>query len=154
MKIDVLGIQDVGINWSNCKVHDSLRNRMKFHGWEFSRMILSHNKKCDIGTQQYGGTLTFLKDQVTYYWTNSGIDESGLGRWSWVQLKRTNKSSAKIFTVYQPVIVNDPMYSSSVYQQQKRYFTGKGVYICPNELLRKDLKSAIKTCQQRKEKVL
>ena len=55
---------------------------MKFHGWEFSRMISSHNKKCDIGTQQYGGTLTFLKDQVTHYWTNSGIDESGLGRLS------------------------------------------------------------------------
>ena len=29
--IDVLGIQEVGINWSNCKGNVSLRNRMKFH---------------------------------------------------------------------------------------------------------------------------
>ena len=46
------------------------------------------------------------------------------------------------------------MQCSSVYQQQKRYYAEKGVDICPNELLRKDLKSAIKACQQRKEKLL
>ena len=46
------------------------------------------------------------------------------------------------------------MHSSSVYQQQKRYYAEKGVDICPNELLRMDLKSAIKACQQRKEKLL
>ena len=66
-EIDVLGIQEVGINWSNCKRNASQRNRMKFHGWEFTRMLSSHNNKCDIVTQQYGGTLTSLNDQVTHY---------------------------------------------------------------------------------------
>ena len=78
-EIDVCGLQEIGINWRNCRGKGSIRERMKYHGWEYSRMVSSYNKNCEIGRHQYGGTMTFMKDQITHRVSASGIDEIGLG---------------------------------------------------------------------------
>ena len=153
-EIDVCGFQEIGINWRNCRGKGSLRERMKYHGWEYSRIVASYNKNCEIGKHQYGGTMTFMKDQITHRVSASGIDESGLGRWSWIQLKGSNNHKARIITVYQPNVQKDPLHSSSVYQQQKRYHIQKGKDTCPNELLRNDLEQMIQTCRKKGEKIV
>ena len=99
-EIDVCGFQEIGINWRNCRGKGSLRERMKYHGWEYSRIVASYNKNCEIGKHKYCGTMTFMKDQITHRVSASGIDESGLGRWSWIQLKGSNNHKKRESSQY------------------------------------------------------
>jgi len=64
-EIDICGIQEMGINWENCRGRSTLTERLKFSGWEFSKVVASHNKHCLIGRSQHGGTATFISNNTS-----------------------------------------------------------------------------------------
>ena len=53
--------------------------------------MASYNKKegkeAGAGKIQWGGTATILREKLTAYVTNSGVDPSGLGWWLWYLLE-------------------------------------------------------------------
>ena len=138
-EIDIVGIQEVNINWKNCRGKHSLAERMKTPAWEFVKTAKAYNKH-DIATRsQCGGTMMICRDQITHQMVGSGADEKGIGRWSWMLFKEEREKRTRIITVYQPNKTNDPMKSGTPYQQQKRFLLNENIDLCPNEVLRKDL---------------
>ena len=70
-----------------------------------------------------------------------------------MHLRGSNGVKARIFTVYQPVIVKYADHPPSVYQQYKRYFMEQKEDECPNVLLRRDLKKSIMKCRNKHERI-
>ena len=113
--VDVMGISEVGVNWS--KVHNvhTLWERTK--KWFHTRRIgVSYNTTQTItGRLQQGGTATLVAGEVAHRYKDSGFDATGLGRWSWVLLSGKQRCVTRFVTVYCPTKSFGP---STVYTQQ------------------------------------
>ena len=144
-QIDIIGIQEVNINWKKCRGKYSLGERMKTPSWEYVRTSGSYNKHDTDTMSQWGGTLTVCKDQMTHYVAGTGGDERGLGRWSWILFQGKNKRRTRVITVYHPNKNRDPMKCCTPYQQQRQVLVAQKIEECPNEILRNDLYKSIKT---------
>ena len=84
-------------------------------------MATSYNKQENDTKFQFGGTMTFAREQITHQVHEMGSDERGLGRWSWISFKGENKALTTIITAYQSLPSNDPLKTGSVYNQQKHH---------------------------------
>jgi len=83
----------------------------------------------------------------------TGIDDTGLGRWSWLQLEGYNNRRVRVVSAYNPCRTRTHQFAT-VYSQQKRYFLSQGKDICPRMQFRKDLASILLTWTQRDESVI
>ena len=61
--------------------------------------ILTNNKQEYLGARQQGGVFTGITGSASSVAISSGTDSTGLGRWSWVQLKGQT-ASTYIITSY------------------------------------------------------
>ena len=67
---------------------NSLYERMK-DWWENTHLTIGYNREEDTEFQfQPGGTAIFSINEVLSRVFQSGHDESGMGRWSWVRLRK------------------------------------------------------------------
>lgn len=138
-KIDLIGIQEININWYKCKNKDRFCERMKSSAWECIRYSVAHNKHDLQHRHQFGGCITMGVDQITHRISGSGADDRGLGRWSWLLPKgRTNKK-VRVITVYQPNMCHDHLHPGSVYSQHRRYYQSIGLEDCPLKLFQDEL---------------
>ena len=152
---DIIGIQETNMNWSKCRGRERLTERMKTPAWEFSRMSSSHNKHDkEGGKYAYGGTLTLIKDQLTHQVKTTGADETGMGRWSWIQLVGKEGTSTRIVSAYQMRKVDDPSKSGSVYNQQRRVLLSRKDDTCPVRKFQDDLISTIQKWIEKRERVV
>ncbi len=55
-----------------------------------------------IKCNQWGGTCVTTVGQLSSFVTETGVDSTGLGRWSWVQMGGGGKTT-RVITAYQPV---------------------------------------------------
>ena len=106
------------------------------------RSVTSYNKRegkeVGAGKVQRGGTATILREELTVYVTKSGVDPSGLGRWSWYLLEGDEGYQTRVVTAYAPC-VSAASNSETYYQQQARYTTKEALKTNPKELFREDL---------------
>ena len=72
------------------------------------------------------------------YVTTSGVDPSGLGRWSWYLLEGKEGYQARVITAYAHggSTVNR---SATYYRQQVRYIAEKALKTSPKQMVREDL---------------
>ena len=114
-KVDVMGISEVGVNWS--KVHNVHTIWERTKRWFHTRRIgVSYNTTEAIsGRLQQGGTATIVTNEVAHRVKTTGFDESGLGRWSWVLVSGKQGCVTRMVTVYCPTKSCGP---STVYTQQ------------------------------------
>ena len=87
--VDSAGIQEVCINWSAFKSSQTMASLLRY-GAQPIRSVASHNKREDsksVGRSQRGGTATIINEQLCSYVKDSGVDHTGLGRWSWYLLE-------------------------------------------------------------------
>ena len=83
-KIDSMGIQEVGVNWHNFKMSNTLASLLR-QGFDLIRLVNTFNKldTKNIGNFQRSGTATVIQDILVTYVKNAGIDHTHLGRWLW-----------------------------------------------------------------------
>ena len=93
-ELDIIGIQEVNVNWSLCKGNETLFERFRNTPWEYTKLISAHNIHEQVSRFQSGGTITLARDQITHQIKDKGVDTSGLGRWSWIRVtgKRWHQS--------------------------------------------------------------
>ena len=123
-EVDIIGLQELNINWSLCDQRERPLQRFKSLDGEWVRGSSSHNKNEIRKKHQFGGTLSLVMNEATKAVTATGADLDGLGRWSWVLLSG-KRWSTRIVTAYKAVKNLDIKKSRAVYMQQKRYWQKK-----------------------------
>ena len=80
--VDSVGLQEVCVNWAKLPPSKSLAEALR-EKVETIRSIASHNKAegkaKGVGQTQRGGTALVMKEELTPYIKDSGVDPSGLG---------------------------------------------------------------------------
>ena len=84
--LDIVGLQELNVNWNKCKNKARFCERFRSPAWEYIRYSVAHNKHDRTYRHQYGGCATIGLNQITHRVAGSGADERGLGRWSWLLL--------------------------------------------------------------------
>ena len=84
---------------------------------------------------------------------STGVDENGLGRWSWILLEGRRQKYVRIVSAYNPSRTQ-PNQFHTVYSQHKRYFLSQKKDICPRLQFRKDLCEFLTQCIARNEQIV
>ena len=138
--IDCLGLQETNVFWKKCNDKSQFRERMRHHKWDFVRTSTAFNKHEFTSLNQFGGTAIVTTNVVASRVCCTGADETGLGRWAWVQYRGKNKTFARVITVYQPhKPADEKLHPKSVYRQQQRYWMDHKSDMCPLSHLQDDL---------------
>ena len=120
---DIVAITEHRINHKHKKNRNGLRQM--FDGGEADiRAIQAHNVHENVSKVQEGGTgiLAFgpITEQLDHL--NSGADETGLGRWSYMRFTGKDGVSTYVLSGYNPCYNNKKKYSGTTYQQHRRFF--------------------------------
>ena len=134
-----MGLQEVCINWKNFKASQTMASLLR-HGAEPIRSVASQNKAEgeNLGNKQRGGTSTVIKDSLAAYVKDSGVDHTGLGRWSWYLLEGAPGHYTYVITAYAPC-GNKDSGDFTYYKQSSRYIQAKGLRSNPKRMFREDL---------------
>ena len=152
--IDLIGIQEINVNWNKCNNKNRFSERIRNPAWEFARYSVAFNKHDKKYRHQYGGCISLGVEQVTHRISGSGADERGLGRWSWLLLKGKDKVLVRVVTVYQPNLNKLSTQCGSVYSQQRAQLLQNNIDKCPLEIFRSDLIQQLKTWIKMKNKII
>lgn len=103
--------------------------------------------------RQYGGTFILVFGPASEYIAETGVDSSGLGRWSWVRFSSRSGLSTTIYTAYRPVR-QSRHHAQSTYMQHSRYLESTGDRTCPRRAFLRDLETEISTRLHNGERVI
>ena len=121
--IDILNLQEVGLNWYNIPRHDNWHSRTDLHlKAEMGRIQskMSHNTRDKTNSKlQWGGTGIMSNGKISYFSMGAGSDSSGLGRWTWTRYRGKDGIVLRCVSVYQPNSNKEG--TLTVYQQHKEY---------------------------------
>ena len=91
------------MNWAKVPQSKSLANSLRDTA-ENIRSIVSHNKSegeaKGVGYTQREVTALVLGEELAPYVADSGVNPSGLGRWSWYQLESSEEIKTRIVSAY------------------------------------------------------
>ena len=153
--VDSAGIQEVCINWSAFKSSQTMASLLRY-GAQPIRSVASHNKREDsksVGRSQRGGTVTIINEQLCSYVKDSGVDHTGLGRWSWYLLEGEPGYKTRVITAYAPC-GDKTSDIATVYKQQWRYIQEKGLKTNPKSMFREDLLHAPRQWKQEGDRLI
>ena len=137
--IDVLALQETNVQWHLVPPEQRLNERTR--GW-FQRQYVKaawFSKYESEATHVYGGTAIIVRGNAAGRVIRSGHDRSGLGRWSWLELRGYDGKSVIVVSAYRPVY--NPFRTGSVWSQHKTYFDSQRPPILgdPRDLFLQDL---------------
>ena len=102
-EVDFLGIAEPNKCWHLLEPEHTWREVSKTW-WRDSNSVVAYN--CfDIGANkiyQPGGSITTAINQMAHKVIASGVDETLLGRWSWLTIRGKNNILTTIYTMYRP----------------------------------------------------
>ena len=151
--VDIIGWQETGVAFHTLPMRKRLAHRMKDIRWDKMRISSANNKHENIATFQYGGTSVMAFNAAAHRVKATGADKSGLGRWSWILFEGKHKHYTRVISAYVPCkSTTDRM--QTVYNQQKRYFSAKGILECPRKLMHQHLVQNIKEWQRKGENIV
>ena len=115
--VDIACITEPNVHWGKVKKGDDWYERSR--GWFQSRRlaVAYHTERGRLSTvNQYGGTMTLARDDISHRAITSGYDKSGMGRWSFIRFRGKRKNVTRVITCYCPNrSINGP---NTVYSQQ------------------------------------
>ena len=125
-KCDIFGLAETNVHWYMLYNHASLYARVK-RRWKNFKISTSHNKHEKIGKTQRGGTCTVAVNQVAFREYSRGQDETGLGRWSWLEFRGKDEHVTRVYTAYRPGGKPNKKTTAhtTVYEQHIRYIRDK-----------------------------
>ena len=150
---DICGMQEIGLAQQLLPRHDQLVEGMRDFRRDNIGMSSANNKHENIEKMQYGGTAVFAYDLFSYMVRASGCDNTGLGRWSWLQLEGHKDRRVRVISAYNPCRTPTNHYAT-VYSQHKRFFNSNRQDVCPRKQFRRDLCNFIHTCQANGEWII
>jgi len=120
-KCDVFGLAETNVHWKKLYGHASLYARIK-QRWRYFKTSTSHNKHANLGKTQRGGTCTVAVGQAAYRVYQAGQDDTGLGRWSWLEFRGRDNWCTRVYTAYRPGSKpSGDTEGTTVYHQHARY---------------------------------
>lgn len=137
-EVDLVGWQEIGLAQHMIQKHERLAERMRDYRRKQIRISSSNNRHESIDKFQWGGTAVIAFDTLANMTRASGADETGLGRWSWLQLEGHNNHRIRVISAYNPCRTSTKQFAT-VYAQHKRYFLSKYKDVCPRQQFRIDL---------------
>ena len=141
-EIDIIGLAETNKCWYMMEAEHTWKETAKTW-WKDSKHAIAYNT-LDQQPQLYqpGGVITSTINSISHRAFKSGIDPSGLGRWSWITLRGSNSIKTTIITTYRPCrSLQGP---NTTFAQHLRYYNLIGRRDkCPRELLLDDLKDFI-----------
>ena len=127
--------------------------RTLFQTESLIRTVAAHNVHEKMARSQEGGTAMLEFDNLSSVVKETGVDESGLGRWCWMLLQGKKNHHTKIITAYQPCRCNKKA-NSAVYAQHKRFFKMKGDFRCPRLIFRQHLMEQLDKWQGNGDRII
>ena len=100
--IDIACWIELGVPWHQRRLKEKLKSMMKCTAWDGQLTIASNNVHKETGRRQFGGTATMAFNSIVATISGSGVDTSGLGRWSWIKIKGKLGKSTTIIAAYCP----------------------------------------------------
>lgn len=151
-KINVLLLAENNVHWKSVPAGERLEERTRnwFKGLNMSNAYYKDFKP--EGRQQYGGCSAWCINETAYRVINSGVDETGLGRWAWSTLRGRNGIVLRVIAAYRPVL--SPHGATTVWTQQHTYFLEQGENRCPRILFNEQLTLAIKIWMEAGEQII
>ena len=112
----------------------------------------SHNKHERFSLYQQGGTCIATNECLVDNYVDSGVDDTGLGRWSWIRLKGKN-TVTRIVVAYSPCVTRKTAQSATI-AQHRRYWRMRNNSLCPRRLFRFQLIDQLKDWRANGEKLI
>ena len=151
--VDICGLQEVGVAEHMLKRHEKLAERLRDMRRNNMRISTTSNRHETIDKFQYGGTALFAYDNMAQMVRASGSDNTGLVRWSFLQMEGHRNRKVRMISAYNPCRTPTHHYAT-VYSQQKRYYNENKQYVCPRKKFRRDLCEFITSCQNDGESII
>ena len=132
-KCDIFGLSETNLHWKMLHNSATLYSRLR-QKWKYFKQVTSHNTHAKLGKTQRGGTCMATVGQAAYRHYSHGVDQSGLGRWSWMEFRGKDDHATRVYTAYRPG--GKPASDSertTVYHQQKRYLQKQKLNIEPRD---------------------
>ena len=115
--------------------------------------ISAHNRHENIQRNQTGGTAIAGIGRICDVIKEVGLDDSGLGRWSWIKLG-TGSHVTRVLSAYLPQKPGRNARGRTVWEQHSRYFEAKGDMRYPSTIFVEDLLNILQKWIQNGEHVL
>jgi hypothetical protein len=99
-----VGWAEINVNWLLVKQNDELEYRFK-DWFENTAVITANNKTIKVHMKlkrhQWGGGISLVaRGKLVHNIGKKGVDEMGLGQWSWIQFFGKNSKSTRIISDY------------------------------------------------------
>ena len=101
--VDIIGLSELGVNWKKLEEKHSLWERTE-PWFSMRRLAVGYNSADKLSMRsQYGGTAIMAIDKAAHKVTLTGADNSGLGRWAWINIRGKRNQIYRLVSVYCPV---------------------------------------------------
>jgi len=153
-KCDIFGLAETNLHWKMLHNSATLYSRLR-QKWKYFKQITSHNSHANLGKTQRGGTCMATVGQAAYRHHSQGTDQTGLGRWSWMEFRGKNDHATRVYTAYRPG--GKPSSDSertTVYHQQKRYLQKRKLNIEPRNFFDESIIEEIRSQIEEKNVIL
>ena len=151
-ELDIIGLAETNKCWHLMDAQDTWKEVSKTW-WRDSHVSTSYNSR-DISESIYqpGGTTTTVINEYAHRVGGSGIDESMLGRWSWVTLRGKQGIKTTFITMYRPC--KSTATENTTYAQHLRYLNLCQQEECPRDAILKDIGDFIKSLQEQGHQIV
>lgn len=149
-QIDVAGFTECNRCWHLLNHRDRWKEITK-PWWEKANNVIAYNVK-DTSSRQFqpGGTLLHTINRPAHRVLETGIDPSGLGRWSWTRFRGKHDVTTRVICAYRPCKPSSAG-PNTAYSQQLRFYDvqeSSEYDVCPRDAILEDLTVAITHWQQ------
>ena len=118
------------------------------------RTVVSQNRHTEPGTRRlHGGTFACAFGEAASRVSTTGVDPSGLGRWSWMLFRGRHGVTTRIITAYQPNRSRRDRLET-VYAQHDSYWFRRRRTGCPIDHFRTDLGTHLLAWKEKGEKLI
>jgi hypothetical protein len=159
-EFDIFGLAESNVNWSQLNASAQFHERI-LHTWDKTHASLAYNRtvtsrspsslRAVSSFHQYGGVALLSTTQAAHRVSKSGLDPTGLGRWTWTSYQGRSFVSLKVVAAYRPCLSDGP---SSTYSQQVNYLYDQNGDRCPRLAFLEDLSKEIGQWIQAGEQVI
>jgi len=150
----IILLQEIGLNWSRIPQSKQWWKRVETHiDKNQVKTRMAHNTN-DYSTQQFqwGGTGILSYGKISHYSMGSGVDKSGLGRWTWARYRGRGGVVLRCVSVYMPC--ENKTGQLSVYAQQRAHFQRNNDDRCPRIAFFEDLDNALEEWRQAGDQII
>ena len=137
IRSDIMGISEVGINFGAKQQQRSFRKMVSSHGWQGMTVNAYNEHDTREGRMQPGGVAILVASRINHLVTDTGKDETGLGRWVWIELTGANGEKIRVYQLYR--CLPHARFEGSVFRQQQNYLISQHDRRSPYVAMMEDL---------------